>query len=176
MKAVLRRGPTLPELAILRRLLHECFAMTSTALKQIVEKTDDTPARKLSQPERSNRLERQQARLTGVRIQGVYEPSDRLIDRLVQMYEDNRLPSWSTVVAPSSSSQRTASSRPTSPRTSSCGKGQEIEGRTCCGLPQTHLDAPMSQELLRLRRRYGPSKCGHGPACSAHGGYVGWLK
>ena len=91
MKAVLRRDPTVPELAILRRLLHECFAMTSTALKQIVEKTDDTPARKLSQPERSDRLERQQARLTGVRIQGVYEPSDRLIDRLVQMYEDNRL-------------------------------------------------------------------------------------
>ena len=26
-----------------------------------------------------------------MRIQGVYEPSDRLIDRLVQMYEDNRL-------------------------------------------------------------------------------------
>ena len=91
MKAVLRRDPTVSELAILRRLLHECFAMTSTALKQIVEKTDDTPARKLSQPERSDRLERQQARLTGVRIQGVYEPSDRLIDRLVQMYEDNRL-------------------------------------------------------------------------------------
>ena len=59
MKAVLRRDPTVPELAILRRLLHECFAMTSTALKQIVEKTDDAPARKLSQPERSDRLERQ---------------------------------------------------------------------------------------------------------------------
>ena len=91
LKTVMSRDPTVAELSVLRRLLHECYAMASASMKQIVEKSEDAPARKLSQPERTDRLDRQQRRLRGVKIQGPYEPSDRLVDRLVQMYEDNRL-------------------------------------------------------------------------------------
>ena len=82
LKTVMSRDPTVAELSVLRRLLHECYAMASASMKQIVEKSEDAPARKLSQPERADRLDRQQRRLRGVKIQGPYEPSDRLVDRL----------------------------------------------------------------------------------------------
>lgn len=43
------------------------------------------PIRELAQPERADRLKKQQLRLTGFCIEGKLEPSDRLIDRCAAM-------------------------------------------------------------------------------------------
>ena len=88
---LLGRAPTVGELSGLRRLFHEAFAMSAAELKLSVERTDDAPNKRLTQPERAERLAKQQARLIGLRIEGKLEPSDRLIDRVVSMYEANRL-------------------------------------------------------------------------------------
>ena len=81
----------LGELAALRRLLHESYSMTAAELKQSVERKEDQSIERLAQPERADRLERQQARLTGIQIRGSFEPSDRLVDLAVSMYEENRI-------------------------------------------------------------------------------------
>ena len=85
------RGPTVGEFAVLRKLLHECYAMTAAELKSSVERVEDQPVKRLAQPERADRLRRQQARLPGLRIVGKLEPSDRLVDRFAHIYEENRL-------------------------------------------------------------------------------------
>ena len=43
LKSVMQRDPTIPELAVLRRLLHECYAITAAELKQTVERSEDAP-------------------------------------------------------------------------------------------------------------------------------------
>lgn len=87
----LERDATVGELASLRHLLHEAYSMTGAELRQQVERQEDAPPKKLAQPERADRLRRQQAQLVGLRIEGVMEPSDRLVDLLVAQYEDNRV-------------------------------------------------------------------------------------
>ena len=47
--------------------------------------------KKLAQPERADRLHRQQSKLRGIRIEGKLEPSERLVDLAVSLYEENRL-------------------------------------------------------------------------------------
>ena len=56
-----------------------------------MDRSEDAPAKKLAQPERADRLKRQQARLPGLKIEGTLEPADRLVDLLVQQYEENRV-------------------------------------------------------------------------------------
>ena len=85
MGAALGGPPSLGVMAMLRRLLHESFAMTSAELKASVERVEDAPIRKLA------RLQRQKARLAGLRIEGRLEPSDRLVDAAVAMCEENRV-------------------------------------------------------------------------------------
>ena len=89
--AALGRDATVGELAALRRLLHECYSMTAAELKQSVERQEDQGVKRLAQPERADRLTRQQGRLTGIQIRGSLEPSDRLVDLAVSFYEDNRI-------------------------------------------------------------------------------------
>ena len=91
MEAAIGREPTVGEFAVLRKLLHECYAMTAAELKSTIRRVEDQPVKRLAQPERADRLKRQQARLTGLNIAGKLEPSDRLIDRFAHMYEENRL-------------------------------------------------------------------------------------
>ena len=76
--AALGRDATVGELAALRRLLHESYSMTAAELKQSVERQEDQGVKRLAQPERADRLAKQQARLTGLQIRGYLEPSDRL--------------------------------------------------------------------------------------------------
>ena len=85
------RSPTVGELAALRRLFHECYALTASELKSSAERVEDAPVRKLAQPERADRLEKQQKKLPGLNIAGKLEPSDRLVDRCQNMYDENRL-------------------------------------------------------------------------------------
>ena len=89
MKAALKRDPTVGELAVLRRLLHESYALTAAELKRSVDVTEDAPTRKLAQPERAQRRSTQQAKLPGLRIVGQIEPSARLVDKCCQMYDEN---------------------------------------------------------------------------------------
>ena len=91
MATALGRDPNLGELALLRRLLHECYALVSAELQSSVERVEDAPVKKLAQPERADRLKKQQAKLSGLRIVGKLEPSDRLIDRIANLYEENRI-------------------------------------------------------------------------------------
>ena len=87
----LTNPPTVGEAATLRRLLHECYAMTAAELKQSVDRSEDQGVKRLAQPERADRLRRQQDKLAGLAIRGSLEPSDRLVDVAVTMYEENRL-------------------------------------------------------------------------------------
>ena len=91
MATALGRDPSMGELALFRRLLHECYALVSAELQSSVERVEDAPVKKLAQPERADRLKRQQAKLSGLRIVGKLEPSDRLIDKVANMYEENRI-------------------------------------------------------------------------------------
>ena len=91
LQSALGRAPNVGELAGLRRLFHECYALTASELKANAERVEDAPVRKLAQPERADRLERQQKKLTGLKISGKLEPSDRLVDRCQNMYDENRL-------------------------------------------------------------------------------------
>ena len=91
IQTALSREPTVGELACLRRLFHECYALTASELKSHAERVEDAPVRKLAQPERADCLEKQQKRLTGIKIAGKLEPSDRLVDKCQNLYGENRL-------------------------------------------------------------------------------------
>ena len=91
MQAAIGRAPEVGELASLRRFFHEAYGLTAAELRSTVERVEDMPVKKLAQPERADRLKRQQAKLTGLRIEGKLEPSDRLCDLANAMYEENRL-------------------------------------------------------------------------------------
>ena len=73
----LLREPMVGELAALRRLLHESYSMTAAELKQSVERQKDQSTKRLAQPERADRLARQQ--------------THRLVDLAVSMSEENRI-------------------------------------------------------------------------------------
>ncbi|CAE7528686.1 IPI1 [Symbiodinium sp. CCMP2592] len=60
-------------------------------LSSYVERTDDSAPRKLAAPDRADRLQRQQVRLSGLTIHGPTLPGHAVIDKCVQMYEDNVL-------------------------------------------------------------------------------------
>ena len=92
VKKAIGREPALGELAALRRLFSEAYAATAAEMKSIVEQTDETPTRKLAPAERSGRFdEAQQKRLTGIRISGMLEPGDSLVDAAVAIYEADRI-------------------------------------------------------------------------------------
>ena len=60
-------------------------------MKASVERVEDAPIRKLAQPERADRLQRQKARLVGLRIEGRLEPSDRLVCGCGSLKEDRHM-------------------------------------------------------------------------------------
>ena len=91
IRSLLKREPSIGELSVLRRLHVECYSLTAAELKQQVERTADAPAKQLAAPDRADRLAKQKGRYPGLSISGPHEPSDRLVDRCVQIYEQNRL-------------------------------------------------------------------------------------
>ncbi|CAE7718275.1 bath-40, partial [Symbiodinium sp. KB8] len=56
-----------------------------------VERSEEVQVRTLTQPERAERYEKQVKRLSGVNIKGSSEPSERLVDVCVAIYERNQL-------------------------------------------------------------------------------------
>ena len=83
------RDPSFAELSVLRRLLHECYYLTVSELQVRVERTDGSAPRKLAAPDRADRLQCQQLRLSGLNIHGPMLLGHAVIDKCVQMYEDN---------------------------------------------------------------------------------------
>ena len=85
-------GPaSLGQKAAFRRLFHESFAVTTSEMRSLVERTDETAPRKLSVPERSERFAAIVKKLPGLDIRNRMEPSDALVDACVAIYEQNRL-------------------------------------------------------------------------------------
>eukprot|EP00435_Cladocopium_sp_Y103_P023286 s3298_g5.t1 len=91
VKQAIKREPTLGELSGLRRLFSESYAATAAEMRSIVEQSDETPTRRLAPAERSERFETQQKKLTGIKISGMLEPGDSLVDAAVAIYESDRM-------------------------------------------------------------------------------------
>jgi hypothetical protein len=82
-----------------RRLFYESYTIMVADLKHRIERTDEEPARKLPNAERTARGLALQARLgPGVQVCDENECSHALVDRLVQIYDENVLTyvDWST--------------------------------------------------------------------------------
>lgn len=79
------------ELASLRRAYFEAHTLLIADIRSKVERTDDTQPKPLPLHERSARLTALQKRLTGVRIEGVMEPSTKLINIVFQLKQDDSL-------------------------------------------------------------------------------------
>ena len=77
--------------ACFRAVYHEAYAVVTSEMRQQVERAEEPSIRHLSQPERAERIQKQRARLTGITIKGVSEPSEALVDVCVGMYESNVL-------------------------------------------------------------------------------------
>ena len=88
LKDILKRELTIADKANWRAIFNEAFAIVTAEMKQRVEKADpEATVRPLSQPERSERYERQAKKLTGISLKGPLEPADALIDLAVASYE-----------------------------------------------------------------------------------------
>ena len=84
-----RRGNQVPAV---RRLFYEAVSLAAEELKAKTQRREDDPPRRLPPVERSARLQALQGRLgTAVRLRGESEPSDHLLDMVVQMVDDGRL-------------------------------------------------------------------------------------
>ena len=62
--------------ACFRAVYHEAYAIVTSEMRQQVERAEEPTIRHLSQPERAERIQKQRARLTGITVKGVSEPSE----------------------------------------------------------------------------------------------------
>ncbi|CAE7308627.1 unnamed protein product, partial [Symbiodinium pilosum] len=91
LKSMLGRGAELAVQASFRALYHEAYAIVTSELKQKIEKSEEPASRRLTQPERAERYEKQKTKLVGVLIKNQSEPSEALVDKAVACYESNEL-------------------------------------------------------------------------------------
>ncbi|CAE7242070.1 unnamed protein product [Symbiodinium sp. CCMP2592] len=91
LKSMLSREAELAVQASFRALYHEAYAIVTSEMRQKIEKSEEPTARRLTQPERAERHEKQVAKLVGVLIKGPSEPSEALVDKAVSAYEQNEL-------------------------------------------------------------------------------------
>ncbi|CAE7465617.1 NaCP60E [Symbiodinium sp. CCMP2592] len=91
LKSMLGRDAELAVQASFRALYHEAYAIVTSEMRQKIEKSEEPTARRLTQPERAERHEKQVAKLVGVLIKGPSEPSEALVDKAVSAYEQNEL-------------------------------------------------------------------------------------
>ncbi|CAE7571459.1 unnamed protein product, partial [Symbiodinium sp. KB8] len=88
LQDILKRDLTISDKANWRAVYNEAFAIVTAEMKQRIEKADpEATVRPLSQPERSERYERQAKKLVGISLKGPLEPSDALVDLAVASYE-----------------------------------------------------------------------------------------
>ena len=84
-------APSVGALALYRRLFYEANTVAVFEMKGRLDRTEDDAPKKLPMAERAARLERQQAKLSGLVISGPLEPAHSLVDRIHQQLEDNEL-------------------------------------------------------------------------------------
>ena len=87
-------GGTMPnagQVSAFRRLHFEARTLSIADLREKVARTDESAPRRLMAPERASRYEAQKLRLPHLVLQGELEPSNSLIDEVVQMAEDEVL-------------------------------------------------------------------------------------
>ncbi len=81
-----------PGTAALRRLFFESHTLAVSELRSRTERTDGDAPRKVPQAERETRKEKLRSRLgIALVMEGDFEPSNALIDRFVQMVDENTL-------------------------------------------------------------------------------------
>ncbi|CAE7710295.1 SLC24A2 [Symbiodinium sp. CCMP2592] len=90
-ESALGTPPSVRQKSSFRRLFHEAYAVTTSEMKMLVERTDESIPRKLSVPERSERFEVVSKRLVGLSIKNRLEPADSLVDSFVSQYEQDKL-------------------------------------------------------------------------------------
>ena len=90
-EAALGTQPNVRQKSSFRRLFHEAYAVTTSEMRMLVARTDESVPRKLSVPERSERFEVVSKRLVGLSIRNRLEPADSLVDSFVSQYEQDRL-------------------------------------------------------------------------------------
>eukprot|EP00971_Amphidinium_carterae_P029561 581653-Amphidinium_carterae.1 len=88
---ILGEGPGSGEVAILRRAVHESYALTLSHLKQRVEQGDEKKMIVLPPVERETRRKAQAERLKGVSVKGFNEPSHKVLERLNEFLEKDIL-------------------------------------------------------------------------------------
>ena len=79
------------ELSAFRRLWVESYTVSIAEIRGRVERTEDSVPKKLPQPERVSRRAEQQRRLPGIKIVGLLEPANCLVDFCQAMREENVL-------------------------------------------------------------------------------------
>ena len=79
------------ELSAFRRLWVESYTVSISEIRARVEKTEDSAPKRLPLPERVSRRSDQQRRLPGIKIVGLLEPANTLIDYCQGLYDDNVL-------------------------------------------------------------------------------------
>ena len=90
LNAVLGSEPTSTVMGKWRRLHFESHALTVADARSRVEGSSDDPPKKMPAPERAARYEQQKSRLTGLIWTSALEPSNALVDRIQQQFEENQ--------------------------------------------------------------------------------------
>jgi hypothetical protein len=78
-----------PDLPIMRRLYFEAFMLSANELRQRTESKPEGIPREVPTAERRERRQKTEQRLVGLNIRGNLEPSNRLIDRCIDMVDCN---------------------------------------------------------------------------------------
>ena len=151
----LANEPSIQQCARWRSVFHEAFAVTTAEMKQVLESGEGAGPRKLSQPERSQRLTAQRARLAGVDITGMLEPSDSLIDACAAVYESNRLTyvAWETCTC-QEAELTSGAKKETSFTLEANGSRLKLEPRsapgTCDTSSEVHVQLALQRRALAL--------------------------
>ena len=78
-----------PDLPTMRRLYFEAFMLSANELRQRTEAKPEGIPREVPAPERRERRQKTAKRLVGLNIRGNLEPSNRLIDRCLDMVDSD---------------------------------------------------------------------------------------
>ena len=84
-------GPTLSEIAAVKRVIFEAQTLTIASLRSTVHSPDDASTKRVAPAERSARLEAQRSRLQALDLSGPMEPSHWLYDQFSAMLETGEL-------------------------------------------------------------------------------------
>ena len=90
-KTILGEGAADSQVAALRQLFHEANAASINRMREDLERREEHEPKRIPTAERSERYNKQQERLKGLRLVGELEPSNSLTDLVYQQYEQNVL-------------------------------------------------------------------------------------